>query len=163
MTSLVRRKTRRRTLVSMLVLTLALGVVAAPAAQASRTDTYRTKLLNILNRTRVHHDLRPVKINLRLSDDALHWSNVMVRKNLIYDPPNLAQLLAPYRWDDVGADVVGCGNTLHETHKIFMTEAFHRSIILHPKLRRVGIGVVRADERNRCGRDSYWATELFYG
>lgn len=163
MASLVGRKTRRRTLVSMLVLTLGLGVVAAPAAQASRTDTYRTKLLNILNRTRVHHDLRPVKINLRLSDDALHWSNVMIRKNRIYDPPNLAQLLAPYQWDDVGADVVGCGSTIHEIHKIFMTEAFHRSIILHPKLRRVGIGVVRADERNRCGRDSYWATELFYG
>jgi uncharacterized protein YkwD len=163
MTSLVGRKTRRRTLVSMLVLTLGLGVVAAPAAQASRTDTYRTKLLNILNRTRVHHDLRPVKINLRLSDDALHWSNVMVRKNRIYDPPNLAQLLAPYQWDDVGADVVGCGSTIHEVHRIFMTEAFHRSIILHPKLRRVGIGVVRADEHNRCGRGSYWATELFYG
>jgi uncharacterized protein YkwD len=163
MTSLIGRKTRRRTFVSMLVLTLGLGVVAAPAAQASRTDTYRTKLLSILNRTRVHHDLRPVKINLRLSDDALQWSNDMVRKNGIYDPPNLAQLLAPYQWDDVGADVVGCGSTIHEMHKILMTEAFHRSIILHPKLRRVGIGVVRADESNRCGQDSYWATELFYG
>lgn len=163
MKSLIGRRARRRTLVSMLVLTLGVGVVAAPAAQASRTDTYRTKLLNILNRTRVHHDLRPVKINLRLSDDALHWSNVLVRKDRLYDPPNLAQLLAPYQWDDVGTEVVGCGSTIHEVHKTFMTEAFHRSIILHPKLRRVGIGVVRADERNRCGRGSYWATELSYG
>jgi uncharacterized protein YkwD len=111
----------------------------------------------------VHHDLRPVKINLRLSDDALRWSKVMIRKNRIYDPPNLAQLLTPYNWNDVGADVVGCGSTIREVHKIFMTEAFHRSIILHPKVRRVGIGVVRADESNRCGRDSFWATELFYG
>lgn len=163
MTLPIGRRTRRRTLVSMFVITLGLGVVAAPAAQASRTDAYRTKLLHILNRTRVHHDLRPVKINLRLSRDALHWSNVMIRKDRIYDPPNLAQLLAPYNWDDVGADVVGCGNTIHEVHTIFMTEAFHRSIILHPKLRRVGIGVVRADQGNRCGRDSYWATELSYG
>lgn len=162
MTSLIGGRARRRTL-TMLVLALGFGVVAVPTAQASETDTYRSTLLDILNRTRVHHDLRPVKINLRLSDNALHWSNLMIRKDRIYDPPNLAQLLAPYDWDDVGADVVGCGNTIHEVHKIFMTEAFHRSIILHPKLRRVGIGVLRADERNRCGRGSYWATELSYG
>jgi uncharacterized protein YkwD len=163
MTSPLGRRTRHHALVSMLALTLSFGVAAAPAAQASRTDRYRTKLLNILNHTRVHHDLRPVKINLRLSEDALHWSKTMIRKNQIYDPPNLAQLLAPYSWDDVGADVVGCGSTIHEVHRIFMTEAFHRSIILYPKVRRVGIGVVRADENNRCGRDSFWATELFYG
>jgi uncharacterized protein YkwD len=163
MTSPLGRRTRHHALVSMLALTLSFGVAAAPAAQASRTDRYRTKLLNILNRTRVHHDLRPVKINLRLSEDALHWSKTMIRKNQIYDPPNLAQLLAPYSWNDVGADVVGCGSTIREVHEIFMTEAFHRSIILHPKVRRVGIGVVRADENNRCGRDSFWATELFYG
>jgi len=163
MTLLPGRRTRRRALVAILALTLGFGVAAAPAAQASRTDRYRAKLLNILNRTRVHHDLRSVKINLRLSDDALHWSKTMVRKNRIYDPPNLVQLLAPYRWDDVGADVVGCGSTIHEVHKTFMTEAFHRSIILLPKVRRVGIGVVRADQNNRCGRDSFWATELFYG
>jgi uncharacterized protein YkwD len=163
MTSRVARRTRHQALVSMLVLTLGFGIAAAPVAHASRTDRYRTKLLNILNQTRVHHDLRPVKINLRLSDDALHWSKVMIRKNRIYDPPNLAQLLAPYRWDDVGADVVGCGSTIREVHEIFMTEVFHRSIILNPKVRRVGIGVVRADENNRCGRDSFWATELFYG
>jgi hypothetical protein len=34
---------------------------------------------------------------------------------------------------------------------------------LNPKVRRVGLGVVRADENNRCGRNSFWATELFYG
>jgi uncharacterized protein YkwD len=147
----------------MVVLALGFGVVAVPTAQAAQTDSYRSTLLDILNRTRVHHDLRPVKINLRLSDDALRWTNVMIRKDRVYDPPNLAQLLAPYNWDDVGADVVGCGNTIHQVHKIFMTEAFHRSIILHPKLRWVGIGVVRADDRNRCGRGSYWATELSYG
>jgi uncharacterized protein YkwD len=163
MTSLTYGWIRRGTLVSLLVLTLGFGVLGAPSAQASPTDTYRTTLLNILNRTRAQHGLRPVKINLPLSDDALVWSNVMIRKDRIYDPPNLTQLLAPYRWNDVGADVVGCGSTIHEIHKIFMTEAFHRSIILHPKVRRVGIGVVRAGENNRCGRDSFWATELFYG
>jgi uncharacterized protein YkwD len=163
MTSLTYGWIRRGILASMLVLALGFGVLGAPKAQASPTDTYRTTLLNILNRTRAQHDLRPVKINLPLSDDALAWTNVMVREDRISDPPTLAQLLAPYRWHDVGAAVVGCGSTIHEIHKIFMTEAFHRSIILHPKLRRVGIGVVRTTQRNRCGQNSYWATELFYG
>jgi hypothetical protein len=44
-----------------------------------------------------------------------------------------------------------------------MDSQVHRDIILHPDLRRVGIGVIRADERNLCGRDSFWVTELFYG
>jgi hypothetical protein len=87
----------------------------------------------------------------------------MVRNDRIYDPPNLAEILADYEWDDVGADVVGCGHTLKELHDILMTEAFHRSIFLHPDLRRVGIGVMQVDERNRCGRGSLWATEIFYG
>jgi hypothetical protein len=58
---------------------------------------------------------------------------------------------------------VGCGNTLKELHRILMTEDFHRMILLHEDLRRVGIGVIKVDARNRCGRGSFWATEIFYG
>jgi hypothetical protein len=87
----------------------------------------------------------------------------MVRKDRIYDPPNLAIILEKYRWDDLGADVVGCGHTLKELHQILMTEAFHRSIFLHPDLRRVGMGITKVNERNRCGRGAFWATEIFYG
>ena len=44
-----------------------------------------------------------------------------------------------------------------------MTENFHRTIILHEDLRKVGIGVIETDERNRCGLGSFWATVFFYG
>jgi hypothetical protein len=87
----------------------------------------------------------------------------MIKNDRIYDPPNLEEILSKYEWNDIGADVVGCGNTLRELHQILMTEAFHRTILLHDEVRRVGIGVYRVHERNRCGRDSFWATEIFYG
>ena len=39
----------------------------------------------------------------------------------------------------------------------------HRAVLLHPKLRRVGIGVIRVDEPNHCRRGSLWATAIYYG
>jgi uncharacterized protein YkwD len=44
-----------------------------------------------------------------------------------------------------------------------MDSEVHRDILLHPELRRAGIGVIRTDEGNLCGRGSFWVTELFYG
>lgn len=140
---------------------LAAGVIQAPEADAS--GGFRAKLLRIVNETRSRHDLRRVKIDLSLSRESRAHTRRMIDDNRIYDPPNLDEILAQYRWDDLGADVVGCGNTLRQLHQILMSESFHRNIILHPDLRRVGIGVLRADENNRCGRDSFWATEIFYG
>jgi uncharacterized protein YkwD len=140
---------------------LAAGVIEAPVASA--VDGFRAKLLRIVNETRARHDLPRVKLNVSLSRHARVHTREMIRNNRIYDPPNLDEILSHYRWDDLGADVVGCGNTLRELHQILMNHGFHRRIILHQDLRRVGIGVVRADENNRCGRDSFWATEIFYG
>jgi uncharacterized protein YkwD len=142
--------------------TLLLGLIQAPAANGAGIDQQR-KMLRIVNATRARHDLRLLKLNRELSRDAMVHTRIMVRKDRIYDPPNLAEILEKYEWDDLGADVVGCGHTLKELHDILMTEAFHRSIFLHPDLRRVGMGITKVDERNRCGRGSFWATEIFYG
>jgi uncharacterized protein YkwD len=142
--------------------TLLLGLVQAPAANAAGVDK-QVKMLRIVNATRARRDLHLLKLNRALSRDSLRHTRIMVRKDRIYDPPNLAEILAKYRWDDLGADVVGCGHTLKELHQILMTESFHRSIFLHPDLRRVGMGITRVNERNRCGRGAFWATEIFYG
>jgi uncharacterized protein YkwD len=153
---------RRAAVAFVMIATLTVGVLQASAANAAG-QSYQRKMLDIVNRTRARHDLRLLKLNRELSKDSLVHTRKMVRNDRIYDPPNLAEILADYEWDDVGADVVGCGHTLKELHDILMTEAFHRSIFLHPDLRRVGIGVMQVDERNRCGRGSLWATEIFYG
>jgi uncharacterized protein YkwD len=144
-----------------IIAVLAVGVIDAPEAAAR--GGFRAKLLRIVNETRVRHGLPRVTLDVSLSRESRIHTRRMISDNRIYDPPNLDEILSQYQWDDLGADVVGCGNTLRQLHRILMSEGFHRRIILHEDLRRVGIGVVRADENNRCGRDSFWATEIFYG
>jgi uncharacterized protein YkwD len=152
---------RRRLLIVAVAMigALVLSVVEAPVADAG----YQRKMLRIVNRTRARHDLRLLRLDRELSRDSMPHTRKMIRRDRIFDPPNLADILAPYKWDDLGADVVGCGHTLRELHRILMTEAYHRAILLHSKLRRVGIAVIQNNRDNRCGRGSLWATEIFYG
>lgn len=152
-------KTRRAVLVGMLAASLALGVATAPVAQAGQRD----KLLAILNRIRDNHGLTSLKLNVRLSGPAKAHTRKMIRRGEIFDPNNLYDLLDPYAWHDVGADVVGCHDTLKAMVHQWMGEDFHRSIILHPKLRKAGIGVIRVDGKSACGRDQFWATAIMYG
>jgi uncharacterized protein YkwD len=120
-------------------------------------------MLDLINESRERHDLRVLKLNPALSEDAERHTRKMLRQDRIFDPPNLEEILSPYPYEHLGAAAVGCDDTLRALHRALMDSQVHRDIILHPDLRRVGIGVIRADERNLCGRDSFWVTELFYG
>jgi uncharacterized protein YkwD len=155
-----RIRTRRVLAAGALATCLALGVMAPPVAQAG---PLRTKLLGIINRIRENHDLRALRLNVRLSEDAKRHTRKMIRRGELFDPRNLAELLEPYRWNDVGADVVGCHDTLNAMVRQWMGESFHRRIILHPDLRRAGVAVIRVDGRSACGRDQVWATAIMYG
>jgi len=154
------RKTRHAALAGSLAACLALGVTAAPVAQAGPLER---KLLNIINRVRVNHDLDRIAMNKRLSPDAERHTRKMIRRGELFDPRNLYELLDPYNWNDVGADVVGCHDSLNKMVRQWMGEAFHRSIILHPSLERAGIGAIRKDGKSACGRDQVWATAILYG
>jgi len=154
------RTTRRAALAGSLAICLALGVAAAPVAQAGPLEK---KLLNIINRVRVNHDLDRIAMNKRLSPDAERHTRKMIRRGYLFDPRNLYDLLDPYNWNDVGADVVGCHDSLNKMVRQWMGEAFHRSIILHPSLERAGIGAIRKDGKSGCGRDQVWATAILYG
>jgi uncharacterized protein YkwD len=116
-----------------------------------------------VNQTRANHGLHRLRLDYALSKDALAHTREMVRQDDIYDPYNLAEILSDYQWDDVGADVVGCAITLDRLHEALMNHGPHRAILLNGALRRVGIGVIKNDAQNHCGRGSMWATEIFYG
>ena len=162
--SRTRSTARRRASVAVITgTTLLLTLMQAPAAGAGSSDRWARKLLRIVNQTRVNRDLRPLKMERSLNAPSRRHTNKMIDDNELYDPPNLQRILQGYPYDDLGADVVGCGNTLRELHRILMSEAFHRTILLHRDLRRAGIGVVKARHNNRCGRGSFWATEIMYG
>jgi uncharacterized protein YkwD len=153
---------RRRilTVAVVIVAMLTMSVVAAPAADG---DGFRRKLLRLVNHSRANHGLQRLRLDSALSNDARAHTRKMIREDRIYDPYNLGDILADYSWDQVGADVVGCAATLGRLHRAFMNHAPHRSILLNRNLRRVGMGVIKNDTQNHCGRGSLWATEIFYG
>jgi uncharacterized protein YkwD len=140
---------------------LALGMAFAPAARAG--SGFGSKVLRMVNATRNNHDLHTLRIDRSLTRDALQHTRQMIANNAIYDPRNLTRILQDEPWDDVGASIVGCAGTLSALQKAFMHEPAHRDILLNPKLRRIGIGVLEVDSQNACGRHWLWATELFYG
>jgi uncharacterized protein YkwD len=149
------------TLIVMLTTILTLSVAFAPAARAG--SGYRSKLLRMVNATRSVHDLHRVRMDRSLTRDALRHTRRMIDENVIYDPLNLTTILQDEPWDDVGASVVGCADSLRGLHRAFMHHAAHRDILLNGRVRWIGIGVVKVDSSNTCGRHWFWTTELFYG
>jgi hypothetical protein len=88
----------------------------------------------------------------------------MIRTGRLFDVGNLGEVLAPYAgYQTLGADVVGCGDTLFRMHRLMMRHAYHRKIILSPKVQFVGIGAIRVAGRSGCGRNQFWATAIFFG
>jgi hypothetical protein len=154
-----RRRAPRATLVLLVLVVLMVGFLA-PAAQA----TLRSRYLHIINNARVAHDLRPLKLNVRLSVTATRHTRRMIRKGRLFDVGNLGEVLAPYPgYQTLGADVVGCGDTLLRMHRQMMRHAYHRKIILSRKVQFVGIGVIYVAGRSGCGRNQVWATAIFFG
>jgi uncharacterized protein YkwD len=149
------------TLIVTLTTILTLSVAFAPAARAG--SGYRSKLLRMVNATRSSHDLHRVRMDRSLTRDALRHTRRMIDENAIYDPLNLTTILQDEPWDDVGASVVGCADSVRGLHRAFMHHAAHRDILLNGRVRRIGIGVVKVDSSNACGRHWFWTTELFYG
>ena len=151
---------RRATILTLAVVTsMVLGTVLAPAAEAG----YRGRVLRMVNNARDRHDLQSLRIDRSLSRKATRHTRKMVAKNAIYDPRNLSRLLAGEPWTTIGASNVGCGGTLRSIHKAFMHSAVHRANILNRDVRRIGVGVIKDNARNACGRHSFWETQLFYG
>jgi cysteine-rich secretory family protein len=154
------RRARRATrLLLPILITLLLVTLAAPAHA-----TMRSRYLRIINHTRAQHDLRPLKLNGKLSDTAKGHTRKMIREGRLFDMGNLAVILAPYAgYQTMGADVVGCGDTLFQMHQLMMHHAYHRNIILSNKVDFVGIGAIHRSGRSGCGRNQFWATAIFFG
>jgi len=144
------------------VLTLS-ALLWTSVAGIAHAATYRQRLLRLINHSRVSHDRRAVRIDLRLSRNATAHTRQMLRDDSLYDVTNLASVLEPFDMRAYGADAVGCGETLHKLHRQLMGHALHRKIILSSNVRRVGIGVIRDSGGGLCGRRALWATEIYYG
>jgi uncharacterized protein YkwD len=163
MAAVLRSAARRRALLSLLVAAALVGTAIAEAPAASAGTGYRSTVLRLVNAVRERHDLREVRLKVSLSPAATRHSRRMIRDDHLFDPPNLQQILARYRWTHVGAAAVGCGGTLRRIHRAMLSSAVHRGILLNPDVRWIGIGVVRDAGRTSCGRGSFWVTEILFG
>jgi uncharacterized protein YkwD len=161
-TSRRRATTGHRASRALAVLTLS-ALLWSSFAGIAHSATFRHRLLRLVNHSRTLHGVRPVKLNLQLSRDATAHTRTMLQADRLFDFTDLANVLAAYDWFRFGADVVGCGETLHETHRALMHHLLHRKIILNADVRRVGIGVIKDTGRSLCGRNAVWVTEIYYG
>ena len=156
-----RMRVRRGTPLILLVCAMFFLSVVHPSPAAAATG--RMKLLRLINATRDQHDLHLLRLAPSLNDDARRHSRKMIRQGRIFDPRNLDQILANVPWDDLGAATTGCADSLFALRRAWIRSDPHREILLHPKLRRVGIGVIRVDGPNHCGRGALWVTAIYYG
>ena len=155
-----KRGHRRASILTLAFVTIVvLATVVAPAAQAG----YRGRVLRMVNAARHSHDLHLVRIDRSLSRKAMRHTRRMIADGSIYDPRNLSRVLRGEPWGTVGASNVGCAGTLRGLHKALMHSSVHRANILNRDVRRIGIGVVKDNARNACGRHWFWETQLFYG
>jgi uncharacterized protein YkwD len=151
---------RRAMILTLAFVTIVvLFTVVAPAAQAG----FRGRVLRMVNNTRDNHDLHLVKIDRSLTRKALRHTRKMIADGAIYDPRNLSRILRGEPWSTVGASNTGCAGTLPSLHRALMHSPEHRAIILNKDVRRIGIGVIKENARNACGRHWFWETQLFYG
>jgi uncharacterized protein YkwD len=120
-------------------------------------------LLDLINGVRRSYDLRAVRLDARLAEEAERHTGRMIALDSIFDPPNLAQLLRPYDWRRVAGSVAGCATSLRGLVRTWMSHAEHREVLLLRGVRRAGLGVKVADGQSLCGRDGLWSTGILYG
>lgn len=154
---------KRRVAIAIVIATALMIFLETASAQTANAIGARGKLLKMINDVRGRNDLRELRIDRSLSRDAVRHTRRMVEANEVFDPANLDAILSDEPWERIGSSVSGCAGTVRGVHRAWMRHAAHRDIMLEPRLRRIGIGVITDRSRNICGRGSIWATELFYG
>ena len=79
----------------------------------------------------------------------------MADSGSIFHNPDLANDLGTISWSIAGENV-GVGGSVETLHEAFMNSPAHRKNIMRKSFKRVGVGVVTADDR-------IWVTVVFAG
>lgn len=138
-----------------LVLGILVAVLAAGAATPAQATGLRGRMLQAVNRVRIHHDLHRLHVNVRLSHDAHRHSRRMASRGGIFHTVDLASRVRRFGATTWGENVAQAG-TIKRVRHLWMASPDHRFNMLRSSYRRAGIGVVRA-------RRWLWVTVMFYG
>lgn len=112
-------------------------------------------MFTLVNRSRINHGIRPLKLNWYVSRQALRHSRRMARRHRVYHTTDLYSFLRQYRPRTWGENV-GMAYNLRQMQRLFMHSASHRANTLNRGFHRVGVGVVYSGGH-------VWVTLDFYG
>ena len=150
-------RTRSRLTASLVLFTLLSVAVVAPSVHAGPRRTPKptseelgTRMLALVNRSRAAHGLPTLRLNERLTREALRHSKRMAHDGAISHTPNLAELVRSVGGSVFGEDL-GKGRGLLGIRDAWMNRTDTRRIMLDPRFHHVGLGVVHAD-------GFYWVT-----
>jgi len=150
-------RTRSRLAASLVLFTLLSVAVVAPSVHAGprrgsqpTSDELGERMLALVNRSRAANGLPTLRLNVRLTREALRHSTRMAHDGAISHTPNLADLVRNVGGSVFGEDL-GKGRGLLGIRDAWMRRADTRRIMLDPRFHHVGLGVVHAD-------GFYWVT-----
>lgn len=145
----------RSRLVVMLAVSATMGALfVAPQAHAQthaqspkhtvvrpESSDLRDRVLALVNRSRHSRGLPRLRLNFGLSREALRHSRDMARVDAISHTSNLAALIRGVGGTVFGEDV-GKGRAMVGIRDAWLRRPETRSILLDPRFRRVGLGVI---------------------
>ncbi|HEX6517444.1 MAG TPA: CAP domain-containing protein [Nocardioidaceae bacterium] len=115
----------------------------ASGSQVGRTETtFSERVLQLVNRRRAAHDLRPVRLNACVDDFSHHWADRLVRRDQ-YEHSDLEKLLDACDSGYVSENIAqaGPGATPRELVRLWMHSAGHRANILSRRVTASGVSV----------------------
>jgi uncharacterized protein YkwD len=151
-------RTGRRAAGAAIAVFLALSAVLAGQDVARAGNGYRSEMFQLTNDSRVSHDVRRLKLDLKLCKRARRHSAWMARNRRLEhsSSSDVSRYLRGRNWDRWGENIGYSRTDLEDLQDAFMDSPSHRHNILSRAFDRAGVGVVR-----RGGR--LWATVILYG
>ncbi len=105
------------------------------------TIALRDRLLALVNRSRHNHGLPRLRLNIRLSREALRHSRQMARTGAISHTANLSDLIRGVGGTVFGEDV-GKGRAIVGIRDAWLRRPDTRPILLDARFHHVGLGVI---------------------
>ena len=140
----------RNALLSLLVVAVLATASALVGASPAAATTGEDRMLAKINHARTEHGLPPLTASPDLMAAALGHTKAMAGARSLFHTASFSSLCC---WDRLGENV-GYGFTVRGVHGQLMHSAAHRANILDPRMRQVGVGIVRRD-------GVLWVTEVF--
>jgi len=136
------RDNRRRHLVWIATLFLAVGASSIGTTSCESTESSRSQIVAMINRSRATAGLAPVQRNVELDVKADSWAQHL--RDVCSLSHSVLSDGAPSTWYRIGENV-GSGGGIVQVHRGFMHSPGHRSNILDPAYTAVGTAAVSGD------------------